>query len=214
MRGGAGVVNPGSGIAGERGTGGDGSGRKGGERVDAGRDFLIAGVLAEVDARESGRDCGKQVAGRDEVEVNRPGAGSFIDDAERKLSGGCGLILVFEDELLQAGYGIPDKDGVLSGRSESGFGEGEDLSRSCSRSGDGKDAGSDGDVGGDGTKAEIVGDRVVALVDVDAGRVGRGVDDANLRSGGAADDGLATGEHDQQCGGCRETSEMKRVEEH
>jgi len=88
------------------------------------------------------------------------------------------------------------------------------LPRSCRGGGDGEDARGDGDVGGDGSEAQVVGDCVIALVDVDAGGIGRGVDDADLRGGGAADDGLATSEGGEDCGGCRETDEMKRVEEH
>jgi hypothetical protein len=50
------------------------------------------------------------------------------------------------------------------------------------------------DVGCDRAEAEVIGDGVGALVDVEAGGVGRGVDDADLRQGRIADDALATSE--------------------
>ena len=55
---------------------------------------------------------------------------------------------------------------------------------------------------------EIVGQGVSALVDVDAGGVGGGVDDADFGRGGVADDGLAAGERcEGGCGG-GESDEM------
>src|SRR6202042_1749324 len=80
------------------------------------------------------------------------------------------------------------------GDAKGGFGGGEDLFGSGGVGRDGGGAGNDGDIGGDGAEAEVVGESVGALVDVETGGIRGGVDDANLGQRRITHDALAASE--------------------
>ena len=55
------------------------------------------------------------MAGGDKINIDWAGAGGLIDESECEFSCGGGLALIFEGELLEAGGGVANKDGVLRG---------------------------------------------------------------------------------------------------
>lgn len=216
----SGVGDLGAGVGWDRCAEGDSAGGQRGETVGAGGDVEIAGVCTEGHAGDERSDRGKPLAGGDEIEVDGAGSCGLVEEAESDLTGGCRLALIGEGQLLQAGDGVAEQDGVLGGRGEGALDGGEDLFASSRIGVDGVDAGGDGNVGGDRTEAEVEGHRVRVLVDVEAGRIRRGVDDADLRFGMGADDGLATSKSDRRddreggdetSGG---TTEMERFGKH
>ncbi len=120
-------------------------------------------------------------------------ARGLIDETESDLTRGRRLALIREGDLLETGGGVSDEHGVLVRGGVGGLGGGEDLLCPGRIGTDGVDTGNELNVRGNGPKAEIVGQRGGTLIDVEAGSVGRGSDDADLRHG-RGDDRLTAGE--------------------
>jgi hypothetical protein len=184
-----------AGVCGDGFAGGYSSGGHHDERVRASRYVEVTGVDVEYETGYDRRNCGQLLACRDQVNVNCADAGGLVDEAKGYLAGRCGLALVLENELLQVGGGVSDQNGVLAGEAEGRLGRRENLFGSGGVGRDGIGARNDGNIGCDGAKTEVVGDGVAALIDIEAGSVGRGIDDADLRQGGVADDALAASEN-------------------
>jgi hypothetical protein len=107
-----GVVDLGSGVGSSCGadwsSGGDHDGG-----ICAGRDIEIAGIGTEEDTCDQRGDGGEFLAGGNEIDVHGADTRGLVDEAESYLARGGGLALVDEDELLEAGDGAADQDGVL-----------------------------------------------------------------------------------------------------
>lgn len=188
------------------GAGGDRSGGHHGEAIGADGNVEVARVDAEAEIGVDRRDVGELRTGGDEINIDSGDAGGLVDEAESDLTGGSGLALILKGKLLQAGGYVSDEHGVLVGGDEGRLGRGENLFGSEGVGSGRVGPGIDGDVGCNGAEAEVAGDDGRILIDVEAGRVGRGVDDADLGHRGTVDDALAAGERSKNGGEGSETA--------
>lgn len=189
-----------------------------GQTINTHGNVDVPGIDSEGNVSEGGRNSAGSLTGRKKIQVDRSGTRRLMDEAKGDLPGGSGAILIDQGELLGVGDGVAEQDGVLGGGCERGLGGGERLPTAGGVGVDGIEARRERDVRGNGSEIEVECEGVRILIEVEAGSVRRGMDDANLRLGSGAYDGLTAGE------GCkdyrrsnqteREMGELERLRRH
>ena len=128
----------------------------------------------------------------EQVDVDGAWAGALVEEAHGDLAGRRGEGLVLEHGHLGLAAYATGKHSVLAAFRKNPAHGGELLLRARGIGGVGVRAGRDRDIGADGAEADVVKADGGVLGGCRApGRVGRGVDDANLRDGLDAGDALA-----------------------
>jgi len=203
----AGITRLATGVYRRGGTGGNGTGGKNDDGVGSAGRVDVSRVTAKTKTGIDGRKPGERGAWRHKVDVDGALARGLVKEAQRHLAGWRGVGLILEHRHLQACTDVAGEHGVLAARQKIAANRANLLLCASNIGGMKIRASGDGDVGTDRAEANVVenGRRTLggAGVDVQRGRVGRYVDDANLRDRLDACYALATrqaGGKNRECG--------------
>ena len=206
----AGVAHLAAGVYRRGSAGGNGAGGKDDDGVGSAGRVDVSRVAAEAEAGVDGRDSAERGARWHKVDIDGARTRGLIEEAQRHQARWRGEGLVLQHRHLQVCGDVAGQQGVLAAGQKIAANRGKLLLRSRGAGRIAIRARGDGNVGADRAEADVVeagwGALGGARVDVQRGRVGRYVDDANLRERLDARDALATCEAYGQDRECREST--------